>query len=200
MESKISPKGNIGIKKCGGIYIDIIVSMCYNTSKRKENTMKTGYIYWNTICDYFYKDEFNLSNDVVNDAKTINHIKYLWRCASKEYLKNQDIDDMVEMQIDIDSLRQETYQGCYDEFRSYLMCLSDRIGINRWLYLQLLINKAYDLVYDRYCKEYDWRNWTDEIQGGFTDKSLVHGYDLIYQKEWIGTILPLIKQAQRNED
>ena len=80
------------------------------------------------------------------------------------------------------------------------MYATDKMGINRWLYLQLLINKAYDLVYDRYCKEYDWRNWTDEIQGGFTDKSLVHGYDLIYQKEWIRTILPLIKQAQRNED
>ena len=38
MESKISPKGNIGIKKMwGGKYIDIIVSMCYNTNKRKEN-------------------------------------------------------------------------------------------------------------------------------------------------------------------
>ena len=162
--------------------------------------MKTGYIYWNTICDYFYKDEFNLSDDVAKDAKTINHIKYLWKCASKEYLKNQDIDDMVEMRIDIDSLRQETYQGCYDEFRSYLMCVADRIGINRSLYLQLLINKAYDLAYDEYCKEHDWRNWTYEIHGGFTDKNLVHGYDLIYQKEWIGTILPLIKQAQRNED
>ena len=162
--------------------------------------MKTGYIYWNTICDYFYKDEFNLSNDVVKDAKTINHIKYLWKCASKEYLKNQDIDDMVAMWANLDSLRQETYQECYDDFRSYLMYATDRMGINRWLSLQLLINKAYDLVYDRYCKEYDWRNWTYEIQGGFTDKSLVHGYDLIYQKEWIGTILPLIKQAQRNED
>ena len=162
--------------------------------------MKTGYIYWNTICDYFYKDEFNLSNYVVKDAKTINHIKYLWKCASKKYLKNQDIDDMVEMWIDFDSLRQETYQGCYDAFRDYLMYATDRMGINRWLSLQLLINKAYDLVYDRYCKEYDWRNWTYEIQDGFTDKSLVYGYDLIYQKEWIGTILPLIKQAQRNED
>lgn len=52
-----SPKGNIGIKKCGGKYIDIIVPMCYNTNKRKENTMKTGYMYWDTICDYFCKDE-----------------------------------------------------------------------------------------------------------------------------------------------
>ena len=162
--------------------------------------MKTGYIYWNTICDYFYKDEFNLSNYVVKDAKTINHIKYLWKCASKKYLKNQDIDDMVEMWANLDSLRQETYQECYDEFRDYLMYATDRMEINRWLYLQLLINKTYDLAYDEYCKEHDWRNWTDKIQGGFTDNSLVYGYDLIYQKEWIGTILPLIKQAQRNED
>lgn len=80
------------------------------------------------------------------------------------------------------------------------MYATDRMGINRWLYLQLLINKASDLVYDRYCKEYDWRNWTDEIQGGFADKGFVYGYDLIYRKEWIGTILPLIKQAQENED
>ena len=162
--------------------------------------MKTRYIYWNTICDYFYKDEFNLSDDVVKDAKTINRIKYLWQCASKKYLKNQDIDDMVEMWIDIDSLRQETYQECYNDFRSYLMYATDRMGINRWLSLQLLINKAYDLVYDRYRKEYDWRNWAYEIQGGFIDKSFVHGYDLIYQTEWEEKILPLIKQAQRNED
>ena len=118
----------------------------------------------------------------------------------KKYLKNQDIDDMVEMWANLDSLRQETYQECYDEFRDYLMYATDRMGINRWLYLQLLINKTYDLAYDEYCKKHDWRNWTDKIQGGFTDKNLVHGYDLIYQKEWIGTILPLIKQAQRNED
>ena len=115
-------------------------------------------------------------------------------------VKNQDIDDMVEMWANLDSVRQETYQEYYDEFRDYLMYATDRMEINRWLYLQLLINKTYDLAYDEYRKEYDWRNWTDEIQGGFTNKSLVHGYDLIYQKEWIETILPLIKQAQRNED
>ena len=62
MESKISPKGNIGIKKCGGKYIDIIVSMCYNTSKRKENTMKTGYIYWNTFYEYLINN-FKLNGD-----------------------------------------------------------------------------------------------------------------------------------------
>ena len=159
-----------------------------------------SYIYWNTICDYFYKDEFNLSNDFVMDAKTINHINYLCNCARQAYLKNQDIDDMVEMWANLDSLRQETYQECYDDFRSYLMYATDKMRINRWLYLQLLINKTYDLAYDEYCKEHDWRNWTYEIQGRFTDKGLVRGYDLIYQKEWIETILPLIKQVQRNED
>lgn len=199
MEYENSPKGNIGIKKCGG-YIDIIVSMCYNTSKRKENTMKTGYMYWNTIYDYFCKDEFELSNEVIKDAKIISHIKYLWKCASKKYLKNQDINDMVEMWTNLNSLRQETYQECYDKFRDYLMYATDRMGINRWLYLQLLINKAYDLVYDKYRKEYNGENWIDEIQGGFADKGFVYGYDLIYQKEWEEQILPLIKQAQRNED
>ena len=200
MEYEISPNGNIGIKKCGGKYIDIIVPMCYNTSKRKENTMETEYMYWKTICDYFYKDEFELSNEVIKDAKTINHVQYLWKCASKKYLKNQDIDDMVEMWTNLNSLRQETYQECYDKFRPYLMYATDRMGINRWLYLQLLINKASDLVYDRYCKEYDCRNWTDEIQGGFADKGFVYKYNLIYQEEWEEQILPLIKQAQKNED
>ena len=27
--------------------------------------MKTGYMYWNTICDYFYKDEFNLTSEMI---------------------------------------------------------------------------------------------------------------------------------------
>lgn len=200
MEYENSPKGNIGIKKCGGNILTLLCQYVIIQAKRKENTMKTGYMYWNTICNYFCNDEFNLSNEIIEDAKTINHIKYLWRCASKEYLKNQNIDDMTEMWANLNSLQQQTYQECYDEFRDYLMYATDRMGINRWLHLQLLINKAYDLVYDEYCKEYDWRNWIDEIQGGFTDKSFVHGYDLIYQKEWEEQILPLIKQAQRNED
>lgn len=90
-----------------GKYIDIIVPMCYNTSKRKENTMETGYMYWKTICDYFYKDEFNLSNRIIKDVKTIKHIQYLWKCASKEYLKNQDIDDIVEMWTNLNSLHKK---------------------------------------------------------------------------------------------
>ena len=41
------------------------------------------------------------------------------------------------------------------EFVEYLNYASDRMNLNRWIYLQLCIGKAADLVYSRYCKLYE---------------------------------------------
>lgn len=96
MEYEISPKGNIGIKKCGGNILTLLFQCVIIQAKKGEYNGNRIYVLENDLW-LFYKDEFNLSNGIIKDAKTINHIKYLWKCASKEYLKNQDIDDMVEM-------------------------------------------------------------------------------------------------------
>ena len=152
-----------------GKYIDIIVSMCYNTSKRKENTMKTGYIYWNAFYEYLINN-FKLNGDLTNDAKVIKETQYLWQEASKRYLKNVKAKDFVSVWCDIECLNNNvTYEDFYNRFMDSLYYATDRMNINRWLCLQMNINRAKDLIYEAWTGQHYWHDWTKEIESGWSD-------------------------------
>lgn len=167
--------------------------------------VKADFYFWNTLYEYLDKDEFKLNGDIVHDARIIERVKYLWQNASKKYLKNVEIKNLTTVWINIDeftSIQLNSYKGNYETFISYLFYATDRMNPNRWLSLQMLINRASDLVYKDYYTEYGYNSgWTEKIKGGWSKNySSVCNLELNCRKEWKETILPLIKKVQKNED
>ena len=165
--------------------------------------VEVNFDYWNTLYEYLNKDEFKLSGDIRHDAKIIERVKFLWQNASKEYLKNIDTDSLSQVWCDIDKIienlsAKNTYN---DVFVSYLFYATDRMSLNRWLFLQMCINRASDFIYNDYCKKYKAENWANEICNGYYEGSEEYFYNIEQdcEIEWKEQILPLIKQAQRNE-
>ena len=46
---------------------------------------------------------------------------------------------------------------------------TDRMNINRWLCLQMNINRAKDLIYEAWTGQHYWHDWTKEIENGWSD-------------------------------
>ena len=159
--------------------------------------MELGYEYWNVLYEYL-KEKEELNGEIKHDARIIKHAQFLWKSASEKYINELDKKDLMDLWCDIDSLsRNQNYKALYREFVEYLNYASDRMNLNRWIYLQLCIGKAADLVYSRYCKLYDWEDWSYEICNGFYEgRGYFYNSERDCGKEWE----TLIKQAQRNED
>lgn len=161
--------------------------------------MKIDFIYWNTFYEYLINN-FKLNGDLTNDAKVIKETQYLWQEASKRYLKNVKPKDLKDMWCNIEDLNNITYKDSYNKFIDYLYYATDRMSINHWLYLQMCINRTNDLVYDLWEKEYNWCDWTKEIENGWSDTQL---YTTKLQEdcanEFKTVIKPLIKSERKTK-
>lgn len=163
---------------------------------------KVDFDYWNTLQKYFKKDEFQLNGDIVHDARIIKRMQYIWQYASKKYLKNiDDWESFAQIWTNLDKLIEiKSYQESYDTFMSYLFYCTDRMNLNRWLYLQMCINKASDLIYKDYYKKYDASHWSSEVCDGWCeDYNYTYNLEKDCKIEWKEVILPLIKDNQVEE-
>lgn len=164
---------------------------------------KVDFNYWNTLQEYFGKEEFKLNGDIVHDARIIKRVQYIWKYASKKYLKNiDDIESFSQIYIDMDEFIIETksYQEDYDTFMSYLFYCTDRMSLNRWLSLQIRINKASDLIYKDYCGKYVASHWGNDVCDGWCeDYNYTYNLEKDCKTEWKEVILPLIKDNQVKE-
>ena len=161
--------------------------------------MKTDFIYWNTFYEYLINN-FKLNGDLTNDAKVIKETQYLWQEASKRYLKNVKPKDLKDMWCNIEDLNNITYKDSYNEFIDYLYYATDRMSINRWLYLQMCINRASDFVYDAWTKQYDWSDCIDKIENGWSDtKSYTTKLQEDCANEFKTVIKPLIKSERKTK-
>ena len=162
--------------------------------------MKTDFIYWNTFYEYL-NNNFKLNGDLINDAKVIIKAEYLWGEASKRYLKNIKSENFVSVWCDVECLNNKvTYKDSYNKFIDYLYYATDRMNINRWLYLQICINRTNDLVYDLWEKEYNWYDWTKEIENGWSDtQSCTTKLQEDCANEFKTVIKPLIKSERKTK-
>ena len=102
------------------------------------------------------------------------------------------------MWCNIEDLNNITYKDSYNEFIDCLYYATDRMSINRWLYLQIYINRTNDLVYDLWEKEYYWHDWTKEIENGWSDtKSCTTKLQEDCANEFKTIIKPLIIENQK---
>lgn len=168
--------------------------------KGEQNNMKTDFIYWNTFYEYLINN-FKLNGDLTHDAKVIIKAEYLWREASKRYLKNIKSENFVSVWCDVECLNNKvTYKDSYNKFIDYLFYATDSMNINRWLYLQMCINRTNGLVYDLWKKEYNWHDWIKEIENGWSDTQL---YTTKLQEdcanEFKTVIKPLIKSERKTK-
>lgn len=163
--------------------------------------VKVDFDYWNTLYEYLNKDEFKLNGDIIHDARIIKRVQCLWQNASEEYLRNIEVKYLAQVYTNIDELTKlTTYKNTYETFVSYLFYATDRMNLNRWLYLQMCMNRTFGFVYNEYNNNDD-NDWTKKICDGFYEgREYFYNIEESCEKEWIGIILPLIKQAQRNED
>lgn len=163
--------------------------------------VKVNFDYWKTLQKYFEKEEFQLNGDIVHDARIIKRVQYIWQHASKKYLKSIDTKSFVQIWINLDSFIEiKSYQKGYDTFMSYLFYCTDRMNPNRWLFLQMCINKASDLIYKDYYDKYDASHWSDEVCDGYCeDCNYMYKLEKDCAIEWKETILPLIKDNQVKE-
>lgn len=161
--------------------------------------MKVDCTYWNTFYEYLNRDEFKFNGDVKHDAKIVCRTYYLWQNASKKYLKKVTVNELTDMWVDCRVTYEiKSYEGLYKEFIDYLHYATDRMNLRRWLFLQLVIIKAKEMVYNKFCEEYNWKNWSGIVLGGFIYDSLSTVLKYDSKKEWKETILPLIK-AEKGE-
>lgn len=163
---------------------------------------KVDFDYWNTLQKYFKKDEFKLNDDIVHDARIIKRVQYIWQNASKKYLKNIGTKSFAKIWMDMNEfIEVESYQESYDNFMYYLFYCTDRMNPNRWLSLQMSINKVSDLIYEDYCNKYDVSHWSSEICDGWCYGDYNYAYKLEKDCaiEWKEVILPLIKDNQVKE-
>ena len=163
--------------------------------------VKVDFDYWNTLQKYFKKDEFQLNGNIVHDARIIKRVQYIWQNASKKYLKNIDTKSFAQIWMDLDGfIKMKSYQESYDTFVDYLFYCTDRMSPNRWLSLQMRINKASDLIYEDYCNKYDASNWSSEVCDGWCeDYNYIYNLGKDCKTEWKEVILPLIKDNQVKE-
>lgn len=162
--------------------------------------MKTDFIYWNTFYEYLINN-FKLNGDLTNDAKVIIKAEYLWGEASKRYLKNIKSENFVSVWCDVECLNNKvTYKDSYNKFIDYLYYATDSMNINRWLYLQMCINRSNDLIYKAWTEQYNWSEWTDKIENGWFDTQL---YTTKLQEdcanEFKTVIKPLIKSERKTK-
>ena len=154
--------------------------------------MVIDYEYWSTLLGYLEKEKLN--SDIIHDAKIINRTLYLWQNASFDYLKITNTKDLVEMWCNIEEINtRSSYISSYSEFIGYLFYAEDRMNPNRWLYLQMCINRASDLVYKEYCKNFDWNNWEKDVCDGFYEgKGYFYNIEKNCAKEWEDVVKKLI--------
>lgn len=157
--------------------------------------------YWSTLYEYLDK-KCKLNGDIIHDAKTIQRVLNLWRNASFDYLKISNTQDLVEMWCNIEEIsRMDSYINSYGGFIDYLFYAEDRMNLNRWLYLQMCINKASDLVYKEYCKNFDWNNWSKEVCGGYCDeRKYFYNIEKFCEKEWESILKLIIKNQFLKEE
>lgn len=162
--------------------------------------MKTDYIYWNTFYEYLINN-FKLNGDLTNDAKVIRETEYLWREASKRYLKNVKSENFVSVWCDVECLNNKvTYKDSYNKFIDYLYYAIDRMNTNRWLYLQMCINRTNDLIYKAWTEQYNWSEWTDKIENGWSDtQSCTTKLQEDCANEFKTVIKPLIKSERKTK-
>ena len=162
--------------------------------------MKTDFIYWNTFYEYLINN-FKLNGDLTNDAKVIEETRCLWREVSKKYLKKVKAKNLVNMWYDIKIFSNySAYDDLYNIFIDYLFSSSDRMNINHWLLLQMCINRSNDLVYDAWTEQYNWSEWTDKIENGWSEtKSCTTKLQEDCANEFKTIIKPLIIENQKSE-
>ena len=162
--------------------------------------MKIDFIYWNTFYEYLKQSCFELNGDLTHDAKVINKTLLLWRNVSKEFLKKCDSIDLSNLWCDFDkNMYDNSYNSFYIEFMDYLFCATDRMNPNRWLYLQMCINRASDLVYKSWVNKYHLNDWVHKIKGGWGDYGCITKLEEDCTKEFEIIIKPLIIQNQELE-
>ena len=160
--------------------------------------MKIDFIYWNTFYEYLINN-FKLNGDLTHDAKVIKETQYLWREASKRYLKNVKPKDLKDMWCNIEDLNNITYKDSYNEFIDYLYYATDRMSINRWLYLQMCINYLSDLIYKEWIMQNNWKTWTDKIENGWSETQSCTQLQEDCANEFKTIIKPLIIENQKSE-
>ena len=163
--------------------------------------MKTDFTYWYTFHKYL-TNNFKLNGDLTNDAKVIKETEYLWREASKRYLKNVKSKNFVSVWCDIECFNNNvTYEVFYNRFMYLLYYATDRMNINRWLHLQMNINRAKDLIYKAWTGQHYWHDWTKEIENGWSDiQSCITKLQEDCANEFKTVIKPLIKSERKNEN
>lgn len=157
--------------------------------------MKTDFIYWNTFYEYLINN-FKLNGDLTHDAKVIKETQYLWREASKRYLKNVKPKDLKDIWYNIEDLNNITYKNSYNKFIDYLYYATDRMNINRWLCLQMTINYIVDLIYNEWIDQFNYKNWTQTIENGCTKKGITQLQEDCVN-EFKTVIKPLIIENQK---
>lgn len=162
--------------------------------------MKTDFIYWNTLYEYLINN-FKLNGNLTNDAKVIKETEYLWREGSKRYLKNVKPKNFVSVWCDIECLNNNvTYEDFYNRFMDSLYYATDRMNINRWLLLQMNINRAKDLIYEAWTGQHCWSDWTKEIENGWSDtQSCITKLQEDCANEFKTIIKPLIKSERKTK-
>ena len=76
--------------------------------------------------------------------KQLKEIEKEWNKLTIKLFKNFDIKDITEMWTDLDSINEYDY---YKNFVSSLEYYSDRMNLNRWCRLQLLLGNAMNKAY-----------------------------------------------------
>lgn len=160
--------------------------------------MKTDFIYWNTFYEYLINN-FKLNGDLTNDAKVIEKTQYLWQEASKRYLKNVKAKDFVSVWCDIECLNNNvTYEDFYNKFMDSLYYATDRMNVNRWLCLQMSIDRAKDLIYEVWTGQHYWNDWKKEIESGWS-QSFATKLQEDCANEFKTVIKPLIKSERKTK-
>ena len=135
---------------------------------------KNAYSYWMTMYDY--RRKIILSDDIVENAKSILFVQYLWREFSKPYLASITVDDFSNIWIEQNDDNKHKKSSDVKDYKYYYNCFFDglllycgflslnkKISISKWLKLQMLINRAVDEVYIQYIRFNDYKKWKNKV-------------------------------------
>ena len=114
------------------------------------------FCFWMVLYKEAEKVEFG--DDDFSNAREIKKIQILFEKMSEIYLLKFKPSDIAKMWANFDKNKNNSYKEAYNEFAAYLYYATDRMNINRWLYLKMNLNLAFDLAYAKV----DASRWHEE--------------------------------------
>ena len=166
--------------------------------------MKVDSTYWKVISDIVMHeaDNLKLSNGLIENCKIIAKTKRLWRIASREYLATFEPSQFSEITCKLNKYADEnSYFICFQIFNDLLSRKYMNMTLNRWLELQMYLNKADFLAYQLFSKEFKEKLWIKEIEGGYPeDMDYVSELDKQCTIDFKEKLIPQIEYIQETTE